>query len=95
MSRLQQELRELQTKNRETKEDLGEARAQLAKLNAFAASGSDRDRDRAAAEAALNAQQAELKYVALTPTPFIPLWLIIPWLRLDRSGSSSVTLSAR
>ena len=59
---MQGELRELLAKNREMKDELNEAHAQLAKLKAVAAQGSDAEKARAALEQETAAQAAELKY---------------------------------
>lgn len=61
MTRLQAELKDILSKNRDLKSELNEAHAQLAKLRAVAAQGSDAERSRAALEAEMSAQQAELK----------------------------------
>lgn len=61
LSRVQAELTAMSAKHRDAREELRDAHAQLAKLSAVAASGSDRDRERAAADAEMMTQQTELK----------------------------------
>lgn len=61
VTRLQSELQAMSSKQRNLKEELQEAHAQVAKLSAVAATGSDREKSQAAHEAALSAQQEQLK----------------------------------
>jgi chromosome segregation ATPase len=63
VARLQAELAQLSQKNRSLKDELQDAHAQVAKLSAVAASGSDREKSQAAHEAALATQQEQLRCV--------------------------------